>query len=448
MIVFIPTFEAGQPEAGEICACCRQIISVGEAVGRCPKCRHLQHAACWEQSGACCSNACYQGGVEICRPQVSALPEPAGEKIVITRGDTAGVQLLPSGCAAASAALRRPPALPKRLSVLAIIAFAVSILAATIASLGVAFPVLGASVSILGIPLLGVPCGMTAIILGAVAISGINVRRHLKGLPFAVSAVAVGVVAIAGWTTHAGLVYLKDGLPSFEREFPNSFSWEHIDPAVLDDMPPPIQRALRANVMVTSKNSSALSKGSGVVLQVRGGQVMIITNHHVITTSGGSRHVITFADGREAEGKVVWLGPDGIDIAVLSCTPGGILPEPVPVRAGRLIVGENVFAVGNPVGLGWSYCRGAVSAIRTQKFGSAVLRLIQTQTPLNPGNSGGGLYDEEGVLVGINQMTADKHRAEGIGFAIAINDIISHLEGQAGLSLRKQTPARKDVPPQ
>ena len=171
-----------------------------------------------------------------------------------------------------------------------------------------------------------------------------------------------------------------------------------------------------------------------------------MTNRHVIEGAAkGGRIEITFFDGRRAPGTVTWRAPAGIDAAVLACSPGNGPLEPAPIRVKpALMISEAVFAIGNPVGLGWSYGKGVVSAIRKQSHASGSLRMIQTQTPLNPGNSGGGLYDEHGNLVGINTMIMGRQGMQGIGFAIAIVDLIAFLDNQAGLKLQKvKAPANR-----
>ena len=89
-------------------------------------------------------------------------------------------------------------------------------------------------------------------------------------------------------------------------------------------------------------------------------------------------------------------------------------------------VGESVFAIGNPHGLGWSHTQGVISQLRTRNS-LPPIRIIQTQAAINPGNSGGGLYDQEGYLLGINTWTADKRVSEGIGFAIALDTLSTWL---------------------
>ena len=81
---------------------------------------------------------------------------------------------------------------------------------------------------------------------------------------------------------------------------------------------------------------------------------------------------------------------------------------------------ENVFAIGNPVGFGWSLTRGTVSALRRQPVGNREVPLIQTDATLNPGNSGGGLYNDNGELVGIADWIINPELARNMGFAIRL----------------------------
>jgi serine protease Do len=87
-------------------------------------------------------------------------------------------------------------------------------------------------------------------------------------------------------------------------------------------------------------------------------------------------------------------------------------------------IGDEVFAIGNPHGFGWTHSAGDISQIRRQKQGDFNFRLLQTTAAINPGNSGGGLYDADGRLIGINTMTSDKRFAEGLGFSIALPTLL------------------------
>ncbi|MFW6108269.1 MAG: trypsin-like peptidase domain-containing protein [bacterium] len=406
-------FEAGVLEDGQVCPCCQEPVAEGQRVGRCPTCHHLQHETCWEGAGACCS---YQ-----CRGEAS---EPAaGPRLVITPEDVAEarVRVSPRELAASRA---EPPRGATRLSTLAVTAFVFALV---------------------GIVALGWP-GLLAVVLGALAIGAINTRRDLRGLGFAGAAIVIGVLDVVGWGA-AGAVLLMTRGDLFEKSAPvippgRAF----VEPSDMDALPPPVRRAIRANVLVVRKRGLGAAEGSGVILEQRGDRALIVTNRHVI--QGGGRIEVTFFDGHEASAGVVWQAPSGIDAAVLSCDPGQSETERVPVRVEpAIVISETVFAIGNPVGLAWSYGKGVVSAIRKQSYGAGTLRMIQTQTPLNPGNSGGGLYDELGNLVGINTMIMGKPGTQGIGFAIAIADLVPLLEGQAGVQLLRAKETSEDPGP-
>ena len=168
--------------------------------------------------------------------------------------------------------------------------------------------------------------------------------------------------------------------------------------------------------------------GSGVIVDESG---HIVTNHHVIANAD-TIHV-QLKDGREAEARIVGRDPD-TDLAVLKID---LTPLPVAVfgRSDELKVGDVVLAIGNPLGLSQTVTHGIVSATSRQQLGIAPLEdFIQTDAPINFGNSGGALVDSSGALVGINTAIVAKNLGvEGIGFAIPINmvrgvlsDIIAH----------------------
>ena len=170
------------------------------------------------------------------------------------------------------------------------------------------------------------------------------------------------------------------------------------------------------------------SLGSGVIVDPEG---HIVTNHHVIANADSIR--VQLADGRVAEARIVGRDPD-TDLAVLKID---LAPLPVASfgRSDRLKVGDVVLAIGNPIGLSHTVTHGIVSAVSRQQLGIAPLEdFIQTDAPINFGNSGGALIDSNGALVGINTaIVAKSIGVEGIGFAIPVNmvrgvlsDIIAH----------------------
>ncbi|MBV9343510.1 MAG: trypsin-like peptidase domain-containing protein [Gammaproteobacteria bacterium] len=170
------------------------------------------------------------------------------------------------------------------------------------------------------------------------------------------------------------------------------------------------------------------SLGSGVIVDDTG---HIVTNQHVIANADSIR--VQLADGRVADARIVGRDPD-TDLAVLKID---LLPLPVAVlgRSDELKVGDVVLAIGNPVGLSQTVTHGIVSAVSRQQLGIAPLEdFIQTDAPINFGNSGGALVDASGALVGINTAIVAKNiGVEGIGFAIPVNmvrgvlsEIIAH----------------------
>ena len=170
------------------------------------------------------------------------------------------------------------------------------------------------------------------------------------------------------------------------------------------------------------------SLGSGVIVDHSG---HIVTNHHVIANADAVR--VQLADGRIAEAHIVGRDPD-TDLAVLQID---LSPLPVATfgRSDQLKVGDVVLAIGNPIGLSQTVTHGIVSATSRQQLGIAPLEdFIQTDAPINFGNSGGALVDSSGALIGINTAIVAKNLGvEGIGFAIPVNmvrgvlsDIIAH----------------------
>src|SRR5579863_2841889 len=168
--------------------------------------------------------------------------------------------------------------------------------------------------------------------------------------------------------------------------------------------------------------------GSGVIVDDSG---HIVTNHHVIADADTIR--VQLKDGRVADARIVGRDPD-TDLAVLQID---LRPLPVAIfgRSDQLKVGDVVLAIGNPLGLSQTVTHGIVSATSRQQLGIAPLEdFIQTDAPINFGNSGGALVDSSGALIGINTaIVAKSLEVEGIGFAIPVNmvrgvlsDIIAH----------------------
>ena len=160
--------------------------------------------------------------------------------------------------------------------------------------------------------------------------------------------------------------------------------------------------------------------GSGVVISSDG---YILTCAHVV--SGASNVTVTIGDTDYAATVV---GEDSTsDIAVLKIDATGLTPATMG-DSDALTVGDNVLAVGNPLGeLGGTVTSGIVSALNRsvsiQSSGSVnTMSLIQMDASVSPGNSGGGLFNMNGELVGVVNAKSSDSDAEGLGFAIPIND--------------------------
>ncbi|SHK34854.1 serine protease, S1-C subfamily, contains C-terminal PDZ domain [Pseudonocardia thermophila] len=166
---------------------------------------------------------------------------------------------------------------------------------------------------------------------------------------------------------------------------------------------------------------AAVRVGRGSGSAVVTGEGVLVTNAHVV--GDASRGRADFADGTQAE--FVVAGTDQLsDLAVLRARRSADLPEPVRLGdADSLVVGQLVVAVGNPLGLAGSVTAGVVSALgrslptRSGRAARVVEDVIQTDAPLNPGNSGGALADHRARVVGINTAVA----GIGLGLAVPVN---------------------------
>ena len=170
------------------------------------------------------------------------------------------------------------------------------------------------------------------------------------------------------------------------------------------------------------QNQVESGAGSGVIISSDG---YILTCDHVV--SGASNITVTIGD-KDYTATVV--GEDSTsDIAVIKVDADGLTPAIVG-DSDKLAVGDNVLAVGNPLGeLGGTVTSGIVSALNRSvsiQSSSSVntMSLIQMDASVSPGNSGGGLFNMNGELIGIVNAKSSSSDAEGLGFAIPINDAI------------------------
>lgn len=162
--------------------------------------------------------------------------------------------------------------------------------------------------------------------------------------------------------------------------------------------------------------------GSGFVWDHEG---HIVTNFHVI--EGGDAFRVRLADQSEHEARLVGAAPNK-DLAVLRVRAPAPRLTPLPLGTSeRLLVGQTVFALGNPFGLDHSLTVGVVSALGRElrsPGGRKIYDVIQTDAAINPGNSGGPLLDSSGRLVGVNSaIYSPSGGSAGVGFAIPVDTV-------------------------
>ncbi len=156
--------------------------------------------------------------------------------------------------------------------------------------------------------------------------------------------------------------------------------------------------------------------GSGVIITADG---YIITNNHVI--EGASTVTVTTHDGSKYPAEVIGYDSES-DLAVLKIDASMLTPAVVGDST-KLVVGEEVIAIGNPLGsLGGTVTNGIISALARQvTIDGTEMTLLQTNAAVNPGNSGGGLFNLAGELIGIVNAKSSGSSIEGLGFAIPSN---------------------------
>ena len=194
---------------------------------------------------------------------------------------------------------------------------------------------------------------------------------------------------------------------------------------------------VNTTVNIFGQTTTSAASGSGFVLTQDG---YIVTNFHVIEEAVSDPSVdiqVSFANGDKYTAKLVG-GEQENDVAVLKIEATGLQPVTLG-DSDQLVVGEPVYAIGNPLGeLTFTFTDGMVSALDrlitttgtdpdTQQKVAITLNVLQTNCAINPGNSGGPLFDSYGNVVGIVSAKYTESTsgvtAEGLGFALPINDV-------------------------
>ena len=164
--------------------------------------------------------------------------------------------------------------------------------------------------------------------------------------------------------------------------------------------------------------------GSGIILNTQGD---IITNYHVAEGADSLKVILLNHKGKYFfEAKLEYCLPDK-DLALIKLNFAP--PDIQVIQLGSnedAMVGDDVHAIGHPLGQPWVYTRGPIGQIFSDYSweidgNQFKATMIQTQTPINPGNSGGPLITDQGKVIGVNTLTTKQ--AQGVNFAVSVNDI-------------------------
>ncbi len=249
-------------------------------------------------------------------------------------------------------------------------------------------------------------------------------RRRVIAIVAAVLALMLGSGVIGGWaaTELAGSSVAPAAAAPVQHAPPGGS---------LADV---VATAQRSVVSITT----GAGEGSGVTLDTSG---HILTNNHVIASAQGGEMTVTFEDGTSQQASIVGTDPQS-DLAVIKVDDGSNLTPATFADSDTAEVGDQVLALGSPLGLEGTVTSGVISAKdRTineggqpgpqQAGATAISGLLQTDAAINPGNSGGALVDTAGQVVGINTAIATTGNGGGnigVGFAIPSNTAKSVAE--------------------
>ena len=198
--------------------------------------------------------------------------------------------------------------------------------------------------------------------------------------------------------------------------------------AELEHVAPHIRAAIRANVFIGARDGDQRWNGSGIIIARDGNHILVLTNRHVVESDDRARLCALDAmtmSGEAIRMSCIWRAKKGVDLALVE----GRVDQPdaigvMPLGTGAGLVGAEVFAIGNPLGLAWSYTAGTLSAIRhwTTPDGQSV-RVLQTDANIAPGSSGGGLFHADGHLLGVMSFLRQGHAGGSAHFALSIDAI-------------------------
>ena len=199
--------------------------------------------------------------------------------------------------------------------------------------------------------------------------------------------------------------------------------------AGLENLPDLVEQVSPSVVQIRASGPSGGGVGSGVVIDLSG---HILTNYHVV--QGATQLVVELPDGTTAEAELLGSDP-GNDLAVIRADlPADSLVPATLGDSDAVRVGEPVFAIGNPFSLEFTVTAGIISGVDRESqgrpSGRAIRGVLQTDAAVNPGNSGGPLFNAEGEVIGINTAVENpvgQNFFVGVGYAVPSNTALRFI---------------------
>jgi serine protease Do len=227
---------------------------------------------------------------------------------------------------------------------------------------------------------------------------------------------AAAILVVMSWT--ASFPVLADDVGANKSDLIRGVLPTVVNISVRKDEPPTPAAAMASASMPVADPSANIKSyvGSGFVIDPSG---LVVTNYHVVEDA--FEITVTFSDGARLAGKMLSASRLA-DLALVKVEADHPLPAAHWGNSDALQVGDQVFAAGNPFGIGLSVSAGIVSGLNRDIQNSPYDDLIQTDATINHGNSGGPLFDMQGAVIGVNStIISPTSGSAGIAFAIPSN---------------------------
>ena len=237
--------------------------------------------------------------------------------------------------------------------------------------------------------------------------------------------VTIVITAIITVIIVLGTFYLYDNYLKDKNIIKNSNKNVTVDDTGIADA---VEKVYDSVVVVQNFVGNELyASGSGFVFKTDDKYGYILTNNHVVSRASSLK--VVFTDKKEVDAELV--GTDEYaDIAVLKTDKKNVKEVAITGDNSKMRVGDTTFAVGAPLDsskYSWSVTRGILSGKdRTVSTGSSYMTVLQTDTPINSGNSGGPLCNANGEVIGITNLKLASDQIEGMGFAIPIETALNY----------------------